>query len=39
MFGEPVNIYSNVKNGLGLFAGYNLAATKLYSVCDTIYKD
>ena len=39
MFGEPVNIYSNVKNGLGLFAGYNLATAKLYSVCDTIYKD
>lgn len=39
MFGEPVNIYSNVKNGLGLFAGYNFATTKLYSVCDTIYKD
>ena len=39
MFSEPVTLYSNVKNGLGLFAGYNMATAKLYSVCDTIYKD
>lgn len=38
MFSEPVSIYSNVKNGLGLFAGYSMATTKLCSVRDTIYE-
>lgn len=39
MFSEPVTLHSNVKNGLGLFAGYNMATAKLNSVCDTIFKD
>lgn len=38
MFSEPVSIYSNVKNGLGLFAGYSMSTTKLCSVRDTIYE-
>lgn len=39
MFSEPVNVYSNVHNGLGLFAGYNMATTKLHSICDTVYEE
>ena len=39
MFSEPVNVHSNVHNGLGLFAGYNMATTKLHTVCDTVYEE
>lgn len=38
MFCEPISVYSNIKNGLGLFAGYSLATAKLYSVCNTVYE-
>lgn len=38
MFNEPINIHSNVNNGLGLFVGYNTTTIKLYSFCDTVPK-
>ena len=30
LFGDPVQMFTNIKNGLGIFAGYN-------GVCDTVF--